>query len=475
MFKKYPFYKKILCLVDLLVIVISAELAITLSSSSVPGFQLLRSEFIFLCFTSLIYIYIFHRNQLYKLNIIATKRQQIVLLTKANFYGVPLFLMVGFFANIVLDKNIYRLLLFYFPIFFCFSVFFRLVLIRKLYRRLIKKGYLKKHVLIVGAGEAGMMLAAQIENSSELGFSVAGFADDDSGKQNIRILNKPVLGTISDINDSLLAENKIKRIFIAINFITYERLMSIIKSLRKFNVPISLVTKHFNIIDEKLNVSWFDNLSYANFNYFSSAQAAYPAFKRFFDLAVSSVLLVVFFPLFLAIAAAIKFTSQGPFFYKPTMVGKGGKRFTMYKFRSMYHDADHAPHKELLKEIIANGEKKAGKLKNDRRITGIGSFLRKYSLDELPQLFNVFKGEMSLVGPRPCIAYELEAYKKWHKLRLSVRPGITGLWQVHGRSNVSFNDMVIMDIYYIRNRSFWLDYSILLKTFRVVFSGFGGA
>jgi undecaprenyl-phosphate galactose phosphotransferase len=342
-------------------------------------------------------------------------------------------------------------------------------------KKLLKRGYLKKNVLVIGAGEAANMLAAQLEVDTDLGLRIVGFVDDDPKKRETRIFNKPVLGKTSDISKELLAKYSVKRFFIAINFISYERLIGIIKYCRRFELPISLVAKHFNIIDDKLNVSYFDGVSFATFNYFGAASLFYAVFKRTFDLVVSSILLILLSPLFLVLAILIKLTSEGPVFYKPVMVGRGGRRFVMYKFRSMCNHSDHRVHRELLENIIVDGEKKGEKIKNDPRITGVGRFLRKHSLDELPQLFNVFLGQMSLVGPRPCIPYELALYKKWHKLRLSVEPGITGLWQAYGRSNVSFNDMVILDIYYIRNRSIWLDYSILLKTISVVLLGYGGS
>jgi len=185
-------------------------------------------------------------------------------------------------------------------------------------------------------------------------------------------------------------------------------------------------------------------------------------------------------PLFIAIAVAIKLNSKGPVFYRAKAVGKNGKIFTMYKFRSMRLNNRSDIHKnyvtKLIKGDISNGDNKEQPLKitDDPRITSVGKFLRKFSLDELPQLINVLKGDMSLVGPRPCLPYEYEIYKDWHKKRMSVRPGITGLWQVAGRSSVVFEDMILLDLYYIYNRSFTIDFSILYETIFVVF-GMRGA
>jgi lipopolysaccharide/colanic/teichoic acid biosynthesis glycosyltransferase len=204
--------------------------------------------------------------------------------------------------------------------------------------------------------------------------------------------------------------------------------------------------------------------------------------KRAIDLCASAVGLALISPLLLVIAAAIKLTSKGPVLFKQQRVGQYGKLFTVLKFRSMYANNDTSVHKEYVMKLIQDqAEKKATgtgdgvyKLTNDRRITPIGSFLRRTSLDELPQIFNVLTGEMSLVGPRPAIPYELAAYQSWHRRRiLEAKPGITGLWQVMGRSLVKFDDMVRMDLRYANSWSLWLDLKILLMTPRAVIKGAG--
>lgn len=203
--------------------------------------------------------------------------------------------------------------------------------------------------------------------------------------------------------------------------------------------------------------------------------------KRAMDIAGSALLLVLCAPLLLAIAAAIKATSQGPVLFKQYRVGQYGRRFTFLKFRSMRADNDPSVHREYVTKLIAGeaeripsrpDDKGVYKLANDKRITPIGQFLRKTSLDELPQFFNVLKGDMSLVGPRPPIPYELAAYQTWHRRRvLEVKPGITGLWQVTGRSRVKFDDMVRLDLRYAMSWSPWLDLKILMRTPGAVIKG----
>ena len=205
--------------------------------------------------------------------------------------------------------------------------------------------------------------------------------------------------------------------------------------------------------------------------------------KRVMDIAGSVLALLGFSPLFLLIAIAIKVSSRGPVFFRQRRVGQYGAPFVFLKFRSMYTGNDGSVHEEYVKQLIAgqadrkpsngNGEG-VYKLTNDPRVTSVGRFLRRTSLDELPQFLNVLKGEMSLVGPRPALVYEVEAYDIWHRRRvMEVRPGITGLWQVNGRSRVKFDEMVRLDLRYARTCSPWLDMKILARTPRAVFLGEG--
>jgi len=205
--------------------------------------------------------------------------------------------------------------------------------------------------------------------------------------------------------------------------------------------------------------------------------------KRVIDLAGSAVGILVLSPLLLLIAMAVKLTSRGPVLFRQERIGRGGKRFTFFKFRSMYVNTDYELHREYVYRFIegtSEGAPRIGKqvaiykLTSDPRITPLGRILRKTSMDELPQLLNVLLGDMSLVGPRPPVTYEFEKYRLWHRQRLSVvKPGITGLWQVEGRSRVKFDDMVRLDLTYIRSWSLWLDIKILLRTPRAVFLGEG--
>lgn len=212
----------------------------------------------------------------------------------------------------------------------------------------------------------------------------------------------------------------------------------------------------------------------------ASKKAAHVA-KRVLDVTGSLFAILMLAPIFLALAAIVKLTSKGPVLFKQTRVGQYGKPFTFLKFRSMYANNDPKIHEEYVKKLIAgksekqpDGKQGAFKLTNDPRITPIGRFIRRTSLDELPQFFNVLMGEMSLVGPRPPVPYEYEAYDVWHRHRMmEVKPGITGLWQVTGRSKTTFDEMVRLDLKYAGSWSILMDLKILIQTPLAVFSGDG--
>lgn len=224
-----------------------------------------------------------------------------------------------------------------------------------------------------------------------------------------------------------------------------------------------------------------DNPLYPEIHSAARTEKSMRAMKRSIDVLGGTALLLMGLPLFLLIAIAIKLTSRGPVFFRQERLGQGGKRFTFLKFRSMHVDNDHSVHREYVKQLIAGNGKlisvegsgeKVFKLANDERITPIGRLLRRTSLDEMPQFLNVIRGDMSLVGPRPPIPYEFGDYRLWHRRRLlHVKPGITGLWQVNGRSRVNFDEMVRLDLQYAATWSPWMDIKILLQTPRAVIHG----
>ncbi|HVF48695.1 MAG TPA: exopolysaccharide biosynthesis polyprenyl glycosylphosphotransferase, partial [Pyrinomonadaceae bacterium] len=201
--------------------------------------------------------------------------------------------------------------------------------------------------------------------------------------------------------------------------------------------------------------------------------------KRASDITIAAATLIVLAPVWLIVAALIKLDSRGPIFYRQERVGMDGRIFLLFKFRTMRADSDDSVHRDFQRKYIegrpdsnlGDTERPVYKLHSDPRVTRVGRALRRLSLDELPQLLNVLRGDMSIVGPRPPISYEVEAYELWHRKRLDMKPGLTGLWQVSGRNRLSFEEMVRLDLYYIENWSLLLDLRIILKTLPVMLRG----
>jgi exopolysaccharide biosynthesis polyprenyl glycosylphosphotransferase len=248
---------------------------------------------------------------------------------------------------------------------------------------------------------------------------------------------------------------------------------------RRRGVEFRVVPNLFNLAPQKTEIDQIGALPMIRLFSDPLSDAA-RLVKRASDLLLSGVALIILAPVWLIVALLIKLDSKGPVFYRQERVGMDGRIFLFIKFRSMRTDADDTIHREYQEKLIAgrnaetnlgNAEKPVFKLANDPRITRVGQVLRRLSLDELPQLLNVLRGDMSVVGPRPPIPYEVEKYELWHRKRLDMKPGITGLWQVSGRNRLSFDEMVRLDLFYIENWSLWLDGKIILKTLPVMLRG----
>ena len=258
---------------------------------------------------------------------------------------------------------------------------------------------------------------------------------------------------------------------------------AICQTLEPQDVSAINISFHFFPEDPQNQSSSMELNFYAEFGKKTGGKKFAHGIKRALDVTLSGLFLILLLPVLAVIAVMIKLTSEGPVLFRQTRIGQYGKPFTFLKFRSMYVNNDPSIHKEYVSRLIAGeadvaqkeGNKaKVYKIKNDPRVTRFGKLLRKSSMDELPQFFNVLKGEMSLIGPRPPLPYEFERYDIWHRRRvLEIKPGITGLWQVSGRSRMSFDDMVRLDLQYARSWSLWLDLKILLQTPAAVLMGDG--
>lgn len=325
-----------------------------------------------------------------------------------------------------------------------------------------KRGIGVVRLLIVGAGKVGRTIMQNLVAQPELGYQVVGFVDDDPEKRQ-DIGRFKALGSTSDV-PRLVEDLAVDEVIITLPWMSHNKIMSIMSHCQRRGVEFKFVPDLFHISLSQVDVEELNGIPLIGMRQ-PSLQIASKLVKRAVDVLAAAIALLLFAPLMLLIAIAIKLDSPGPIIFAQTRIGQGGRPFTLYKFRSMRQGAEGEL--EQLRQRTENTEI-TFKLKNDPRCTRVGRIIRRASLDELPQLFNVLRGEMSLVGPRPPIPSEVEQYEDWHRKRLEVKPGITGLWQVMGRSELPFEEMVMLDIYYIENWSLLLDFKILLRTIPTV-------
>lgn len=335
-------------------------------------------------------------------------------------------------------------------------------------RLLRSRGMGTRNTLIVGAGEMGQTLALKMAQDKGLGYRAIGFLDDDPVKIGKHYHGIPVLGEVMKVKE-IVQKQKVDEIMIASSKIPAEKVLDIVTECERFGVEFKIVPGILELIASRVDADELAGVPLLTISEIR-LKGFNAVMKRTADILLSGMGLALISPLFIIFPALIKLTSSGPVFFIHERVGMDGKRFPMFKFRSMIKDADKLfPQLEPLSEV----EGHLFKMKDDPRVTPLGRFMRRFSIDELPQLLNVFLGHMSLVGPRPPLQREVVKYNSWHKKRLRVRPGITGPWQVSGRSLLPFEDMVRLDIYYIENWSLWLDFKILLRTVPVVLVGSG--
>lgn len=318
-------------------------------------------------------------------------------------------------------------------------------------------------VLIAGAGEVGKRVADQLGTLFGEQVELLGFLDD-----NVQGFDYPVLGRLKDF-PSFYLENRPDSLFISISNIEEDRMMWLMRQARRVGLPVKIISDVFDIVAQKVRGGSMEKWPVIEIQDTPVRQAQ--AFvKRSFDLLVGGLLVLLFSPVFLTIALLIKIDSKGPVFFTQRRMKSRDEVFDCLKFRTMIEGAD-----EIKEELMDENEMDGAifKIKDDPRITRVGKWLRRFSLDELPQLFNVIKGDMSLIGPRPPTPAEVEEYEPWQERRLDGYAGMTGLWQVSGRNKLDFDEMCLLDIYYLENWSLGLDLKILLKTIPVVLTGKG--
>lgn len=334
---------------------------------------------------------------------------------------------------------------------------------RRIIHQLRINGYFVKRIIIVGANEEGKAIAQQLQHNPKTGIKIVGFVDDKFSVDSAPIARVPALGVTSDVG-KLIQQHKAHEILIASTALGREKLLNLFQTLDSLDVPARLTSGLYEILTTGVEVQQVGNVPLLSVNKVRLTGGEV-VLKRILDVVGAAGAIIMFSPIMIALAIAIKLDSSGPVIYRRRVVGVGGKLFDAFKFRTMVTNADQvlAQNSALLKEFEQNQ-----KLKDDPRVTRVGRFIRKTSLDELPQLFNVLFGQMSLVGPRMITSPERAYYGKWSMNLFTVKPGMTGLWQVSGRSNVSYEERVKLDMHYIRNYSIWLDIYLLWLTIPAV-------
>ena len=401
--------------------------------------------------------------------LVALNTQLKNLVTATALASVWLLIICTAFA--VVDFNIVNILIF-------FVVVTVVGLVSRLFVRLLllnarRSGYNFRYLLMVGASERAFQIAAKIDDKPELGYKIVGFVAESPEVrdewQKRQHGNWKVLGLLENLRHILTGE-RVDEIMVCLPVnARFSDIALIVQHARDLGIVVRLMP---DISDgallKNLHVEEFDDEYVVTL--FREQMLMQLLLKRLIDAVLSMVVLMILFPLLVVVAVLIKFTSPGPVLFIQNRVGMNQRQFKLYKFRSMVADAEER------KFAIAHLNERDGpafKIENDPRTTRIGRFLRRTSIDELPQLFNVLSGEMSLVGPRPPLPEEVQRYSWLFRKRLSVKPGITCIWQVSGRNAVSFDRWMEMDHEYIENWSLWLDILILARTIRVVVMGKG--
>lgn len=372
----------------------------------------------------------------------------------ASFWGMIFTMAFSFFFK---EYEIGRFIVLFYPLVIAVYLYFSRSLLRSIKQKNISKGIGLRRVLIIGAGQTGKSVLENIKNHPEIGFDMIGFIDDDIKKIGSKIDGADVLANTDQL-PQIIDRYNVEEVFIAIPSMTQDKMMNLVASCENLNVDFAIVTNFFEVITNKVKIDEINEIPLIKLR--NGQLPPLHAFaKRFIDLVISLSLFIATLPLYVYIYFWIKISSPGPAIFSQERVGQDGKLFTLYKFRTMKIDSN--PYQEAPVDA------------QDNRVLKSCRWLRKSSLDELPQLINVIKGEMSMVGPRPEMPFIVDKYEKWQRCRLNAKPGLTGLWQVVGRKNLPLYLNLEYDFYYIRNQSILFDISILLKTIPAVLFGKG--
>ena len=326
--------------------------------------------------------------------------------------------------------------------------------------RLRARGIGVNRVVVVGAGDVGRAVLRTMIARKELGYYPLGYLADDPSHPRVDLGRIKGLGDIEDLA-AILRQQPVDTVIITLPWAYHNRILKLISICQDADVDVQVVPDVFQLNLRQVQVDNLDGIPLLHVNNFAAFPGINRLVKRAIDVGLVVLAAPLWIPLFVIVGLAIRLESAGAVLYTQRRIGENGRDFEMIKFRSMIPNAD-ALRDELVRQ--SGEDPRHPKIKNDPRITRVGRVIRALSLDELPNLINVLRGQMSLVGPRPPTPEEVALYEPWHMQRLSIMPGLTGLWQINGRSDVPFDEMCLLDIYYIENWSVKLDAQILMMT-----------
>ena len=427
-------------------------------------FKIEREDAFLIILIILVWLFFLHKQGAYSYQRFTSFNTELKIIFNTSFYG---FLIILGVILIFRWHYIPRSLMALFLIVSTISLVCQKYLLFHVAKMIRAKGLNRKRVLIVGAGRNSKKVIGVIKERFNWGLDIVGYIREDGGEN---IINEEIecLGTFTNFK-RILHSIQIDEVIVAISTRKMNTLADILEICETEGVQVRIISDFLGKFSKNIRADVVYGLSIITI--YTVTNDWRLMVKSVLDFIVATTLLIILSPLFLVIAILIKKSSPGPVFYEWKVIGLNKKAFTSYKFRSMIEEADS------LKSTLLQENEMAGpafKMTHDPRITKIGRILRKYSLDELPQLWSVVKGDMSLVGPRPPLESEFNEFDSWHRRKLSVRPGLTCLWQINGRSDITeFNTWANLDLEYIDNWSLFLDFKILLKTIPVVLFGKG--
>jgi exopolysaccharide biosynthesis polyprenyl glycosylphosphotransferase len=415
---------------------------------------------------SAIWVIILTKLNAYTYQRFTSLRREIVLIAKTALIGTLILLAADFILRFEYIPRTYVATFFVVNL---VSLGLEKTILFQVARAVRESGKNRKQIIIAGNGETTKQFIKTVEDHYEWGLDIIGLISEHSGGRSGKLDGQKILGSYSEI-EKILHQHPVDEVIISVSGNELAGIKDVIEVCEREGIQVRLNSDFFGKLAKGFTFDQIYGLPIVSL--ICTTQKEWSIYlKRLIDILVSGIALIILSPVFFVIAILIRLTSEGPVFYEWNVIGFNKRPFRSYKFRTMVINAD-----QMKEELLQINEMKGPvfKIKDDPRITKIGKILRKYSLDELPQLWSVLKGDMSLVGPRPAFPHELARYESWHRRKLSIKPGITCLWQVNGRNKINdFDEWVKLDLIYIENWSIWLDLEIILKTIPAVLRGKG--